>query len=90
MFRREEPTVLSVVSAVPPDVQLDLREAELNRRESALRRREQELAELERDLREQMATFHQRYRRAELLMTQARADRGALLPPLRVGAAGAA
>jgi hypothetical protein len=33
-----------------------------------------------------METFHQRYRRAELLMTQARADRSAMLPPLRITA----
>jgi hypothetical protein len=49
-------------------------------------RREHELAEIERDLRRQMETFHQRYRRAELLMTQARANRSAMLPPLRISA----
>jgi hypothetical protein len=78
--------VLSVVAPVTPEIRLDLREAELNRRESAMIRREQELVEIERDLRRQMETFHQRYRRAELLMTQARADRSSMLPPLRITA----
>jgi hypothetical protein len=79
--------MLSVVRTFNPEIQLDLRESELNRRESALIRREQELVEIERDLRGQMETFHQRYRRAELLMTQARADRSAsMLRPLRITA----
>ena len=79
--------MLSVVAPVTPEIQLDLREAELNRRESALIRREQESPRLERNLRGQVETFHQRYRRAELLMTQAQADRGAsMLPPLRISA----
>jgi hypothetical protein len=64
-----------VLSSISPEIQLDLREAELNRRESALTRREIALAERERNLRDQVEAFNRRFRRAELLMTQARADR---------------
>ena len=64
-----------VLSSISPEIQLDLREAELNRRESALTRREIELSERERNLRDQIEGFNRRFRRAELILTQARADR---------------
>jgi hypothetical protein len=85
-----------VFSSISPEIQLDLREAELNRRESALTRREIEISERERNLRDQVEAFHRRFRRAELIMTQSRADRpppttdSLLLKPLRVTPAGVA
>ncbi len=66
---------MSVLSPAAPDIQLDLREAELNRREASLVRREQELAQREHDLHAQVEALNRRFRRAELLMTQSRADR---------------
>jgi hypothetical protein len=76
-----------VVSLTSPEIHLDLREAELNRREHALARREQELSDRERNLYDQIEAFHRRFRRAELMLTQSRAELP--LQPLRVVSAGA-